>query len=263
MDFEQFLEQDIITFLEGKVEKKEKTNIAREEDYGLYLTKDYVKELEQALANDNMSRAKALFDELKDIYNHYNQPVGKKKIYLILDEMYAHITHYVDETARKRTIQISLQKKADKEIAQPASIANRTVPAPQPTQKAPAIPLAPKIVPEPPPIKPSTPLPLPTITTPTPPPKPRQAIPAKPQRPIRHTLRPVHAEPRAPTPNGPEPKESSAQFARAYVEGLHCMFQNDLSGAITLFSHIVEKNPHNRAARIRLQQCKEALAHAE
>ena len=67
MDFEQYLERDILTFLDSKIYKKESTSIDREEEYGLYLTKDYLKELNYALDNDELTRAKKLFDELKQI----------------------------------------------------------------------------------------------------------------------------------------------------------------------------------------------------
>ncbi|MFA5797354.1 MAG: hypothetical protein WC916_04940 [Candidatus Woesearchaeota archaeon] len=108
MDLEQFLEEDIITFLDSKVETRGTASVDREDDYGLYITKDYVKELETALQNDNLSRAKKLFDELKAIYHTYNQPLGKKKIYIMLDEMYTRITKYVEEVQERR-VQVHLQ----------------------------------------------------------------------------------------------------------------------------------------------------------
>lgn len=68
MEFEQYLERDIITFLDSKMEKKDSTNIDREEEYGIYLLRDYLKELSYALDNDELTRAKKLFDELKKNY---------------------------------------------------------------------------------------------------------------------------------------------------------------------------------------------------
>ena len=61
MEFEQYLERDIITFLDSKTEKKDSTNIDREEEYGIYLMRDYLKELNYALDNDELTKAKKLF----------------------------------------------------------------------------------------------------------------------------------------------------------------------------------------------------------
>jgi TolA-binding protein len=96
MELEQYLERDIITFLDSRITKKEKNSIDREEEYGLYLTKDYVKDLTYALDNDELTKAKKLFDELKV---HYSQmpktSVERKKIYSLLEKMYGKIQNYV------------------------------------------------------------------------------------------------------------------------------------------------------------------------
>ncbi len=97
MDLDQFLENDILTFLDGKMEKKERNLINREEEYGLYMTRDYLKELIIALGNDELSKAKKLFDELKETYNKLPENTQeKKKIYSLLEEMFAKIKDYVE-----------------------------------------------------------------------------------------------------------------------------------------------------------------------
>ncbi len=96
MEFEQYLERDILAFLDSKMQHKNSSNIDREEEYGLYLTRDYLKELNYALDNDELTKAKKIFDELKKIYS--NQPTKseeRKKIYLLLERMYDKIQDYV------------------------------------------------------------------------------------------------------------------------------------------------------------------------
>jgi tetratricopeptide (TPR) repeat protein len=97
MDFEQYLEQDILKFLDGKIQKEETANIDREEEYGLYITRDYLKELNYALDNDELTRAKKLFDELKRSYSKLpKSSFERKKIYTLLEKMYAKIQNYVE-----------------------------------------------------------------------------------------------------------------------------------------------------------------------
>lgn len=96
MDFEQFLDKDILNFLDSKIEHKGKNLIDREEEYGLYISKDYVKELNTALDNDELTKAKRLFDELKDDYNKLpKNSLERKKIYVVLEQMFAKIEAYV------------------------------------------------------------------------------------------------------------------------------------------------------------------------
>jgi len=96
MDFEQYLEKDILTFLDSKIEHKDNTAMDREEEYGLYLTKDYLKELNYALDNDELTKAKKLFDELKSAYSRLPKTSSeRKKIYTLLEKMYGKIQNYV------------------------------------------------------------------------------------------------------------------------------------------------------------------------
>jgi len=113
MEFEQYLERDILTFLDSKIDKKENTSIDREEEYGLYLTKDYLKELNYALDNDELTRAKKLFDELKTNYSRLpKSSVERKKIYSLLEKMYDKIQNYV----RIKEGKIEVIKQGDLEV---------------------------------------------------------------------------------------------------------------------------------------------------
>jgi len=113
MEFEQYLERDILTFLDSKIEKKENTSIDREEEYGLYLTRDYLKELNYALDNDELTRAKKLFDELKANYSRLpKSSVERKKIYSLLEKMYEKIQNYV----RIKEGKIEVIKQGDMEV---------------------------------------------------------------------------------------------------------------------------------------------------
>jgi thioredoxin-like negative regulator of GroEL len=113
MELEQYLERDIITFLDSKMDKDEKNVIDREEDYGLYLTRDYLKDISYALDNDELTKAKKLFDELKINYSRLpKNSVERKKIYSILEKMYEKIQNYVKIKEGK----IEIIRQGDSEI---------------------------------------------------------------------------------------------------------------------------------------------------
>jgi TolA-binding protein len=96
MDLEQYMEREIIIFLDSKIQKKDNVTMDREEEYGLYLTKDYLKELTNALDNDELTKAKKLFDELKSNYSKLpKRSTERKKIYTILEQMFEKIQNYI------------------------------------------------------------------------------------------------------------------------------------------------------------------------
>lgn len=96
MDFEQYLEKDILKFLDSKIQKKDTSKIDREEEFGLYMARDYLKELNYALDNDELTKAKKLFDELKRTYSKLPKTsYERKKIYAVMEKMYAKIQNYV------------------------------------------------------------------------------------------------------------------------------------------------------------------------
>ena len=96
MELEEFLEKDIMKFLDQRAEKKKEVSPDREEDYGLYLNKDYIKELQKVLEKDQISEAQKLFDELKEHYNILpKESLEARKVYLILEYMYNKIESYL------------------------------------------------------------------------------------------------------------------------------------------------------------------------
>ena len=95
MDIDEFLEKDIIHFLEQRKEKPT-ANADREEDYGLYLTKDYLKEAANYLNRDELIEAQKLFDELRLHYNSLpKESLESKKVYSMLEQMYTKIDIYL------------------------------------------------------------------------------------------------------------------------------------------------------------------------
>jgi hypothetical protein len=97
MELDQFLESDIMTYLDTKIDSKERAVLDREEEYGLYVTRDYLKELEVALDKDELTKAKKIFDDLKDTYLKLpKNSLERKKIYSLLEEMYAKIEIYLN-----------------------------------------------------------------------------------------------------------------------------------------------------------------------
>ncbi len=96
MELDEFLEKDIIHFLEERKEKKIRGPTSdREEDYGLYLTKDYLKEVTRALEKDEITEAQKLFDELRMHYDTLPKTsLEAKKIYSILEQLYSKINAY-------------------------------------------------------------------------------------------------------------------------------------------------------------------------
>jgi hypothetical protein len=111
MELDQYLENDILVFLDSKISKKEKNSVDREEEYGLYLTRDYLKEIKNALSNDEINKGKKIFDELKETYNRLpKSSLERKKIYSILEKMYTEIQNYVGLKDSKIVINQTFQQ---------------------------------------------------------------------------------------------------------------------------------------------------------
>ena len=94
MELSKFLQQDIMEFLEKKSsEQREHRGRLRSEEFGLFsIEKDYAKETDQALEEQDYTKAKRIFDELREAYNGLRGDNEKReKIYAILEEVYAKI----------------------------------------------------------------------------------------------------------------------------------------------------------------------------
>ncbi len=97
MEFNKFIQEDIIEFLDKKSEfKRENLSKIREEEMELFnIEKDYAKETQKALENDNITKAKRIFNELRNYYNNLkDNSEEKERVYSILEEVYAKIKKY-------------------------------------------------------------------------------------------------------------------------------------------------------------------------
>ena len=96
MELEEFLEIDILHFLEHSKEVKAQSYVDKEEDYGVFLNKDFLKELDKAVESDNVAATQKLFDELRDYYNSIpKNSIEEKKVYNVLEQMYNKIDAYI------------------------------------------------------------------------------------------------------------------------------------------------------------------------
>ena len=110
MDLGDFLEQDMIMFLDAQVEemraKKEVAKPMIYDDADFYsIQRDYGKEVRAALDDDNLAKAKHIFDDLKDLYNKIpTKNANKRKAYLILEELYTIIKNYLEKRNKEHSL---------------------------------------------------------------------------------------------------------------------------------------------------------------
>jgi tetratricopeptide (TPR) repeat protein len=57
-------------------------------------------------------------------------------------------------------------------------------------------------------------------------------------------------------------KHNDEELQKMYEEAIYTMFQNDYIEASKIFQQILRIRPENKAARIRLQECREAISNA-
>jgi len=107
LSIEELLKQDLIRFLDERTEQRlDRKKIVRQEEANLFvLTKDYSKEVREALAKDQVGHAKELFDELRKKYNAmaYHH-IDKAKFYRILEDAYKQIRNYLTEKKKERDL---------------------------------------------------------------------------------------------------------------------------------------------------------------
>ena len=107
MDFDKFLEKDIISFLDQQALKvAEKSEGLREEEFDLYeVTEDYTKEIAQALQDKDLNKAQHVFEEIKNKY--VQEPEGslsKKRFYVIMEEVYEKIKDYENKASGQKSL---------------------------------------------------------------------------------------------------------------------------------------------------------------
>jgi len=102
MDFDKFVERDIMEFLDKQAMLvAEKADGIREEEFDLYeITKDYAKEISETLKNEDLKKAKQIFEDVKTRYQKApDSSLSKKRLYTIMEEIYERIKDYEGKRA--------------------------------------------------------------------------------------------------------------------------------------------------------------------
>lgn len=101
MDLSSFLQKDITAFLDRTEEEmhKESPSAVRSEEFSVFNEdRDYAKETDHAIADNNLAKAKEVFDELRRAFNHHStNDEEREKIYTILQEVYGKIIAYLEQ----------------------------------------------------------------------------------------------------------------------------------------------------------------------
>ncbi len=107
MDFDKFVERDILEFLDKQAMLvAEKAAGIREEEFDLYeITKDYAKEISEALKNEDLKKAKQIFEDVKTRYQKApDASLSKKRLYSIMEEIYERIKDYEGKEEGKKSL---------------------------------------------------------------------------------------------------------------------------------------------------------------
>ncbi|MEM4260229.1 MAG: hypothetical protein QXG00_03260 [Candidatus Woesearchaeota archaeon] len=121
-NLDEYIENDIISFLESKTQGISKKGIVRDEEINLYSTKqrDYEKEIEQSLKEENILKAKSIFEDLKNDYLQANNNSNKKKLLKIMEVVHKKIKHHIEKKEKETksfdeiNIQNDIQEDAQK-----------------------------------------------------------------------------------------------------------------------------------------------------
>lgn len=102
MDLTEFLEIDILKFLDSKSQIEEKpVNLARERDEQIFSTRDYEKEINEALEKGDYAKAKDILRILKKEYGKLSRSSPKRKM---LDDLIEKTTKSITNFANKNDI---------------------------------------------------------------------------------------------------------------------------------------------------------------
>jgi len=107
MDFGKFIEKDIIEFLDEQAGKvAEKSAAMREEEFSMFeITKDFSKEIDESLKKGDLKKAQAVFNEVKGRYEKApDGSLNKKRLYIILEELYERIKDYESQEEGKKSL---------------------------------------------------------------------------------------------------------------------------------------------------------------
>jgi hypothetical protein len=96
MEVGEFIEQDILIFLDDKIDIPRPERAAQTVST-LYMTRDYEKELTSALSRDEVTAAKQVLHELKNEFDTCpNGTADKEQLKLLLTMLYEKIKDYLD-----------------------------------------------------------------------------------------------------------------------------------------------------------------------
>lgn len=112
MDLSKYLQEQIREFLEEKTkQKKDMLNKIREEEIDVFsIEKDYAKETQKALEENDVKKAKNIFDELRKTYNSLEKDDEKRnKYYAILEEVYVKIDKYLESQKDEKSLSQELK----------------------------------------------------------------------------------------------------------------------------------------------------------
>ncbi|HJX06376.1 MAG TPA: hypothetical protein VJ461_06725 [Candidatus Nanoarchaeia archaeon] len=107
MDFEKFIEKDIIEFLdEQTMMAAEKAAELREEEFDLYeITEDYSREITKALKEGNLRKAQEIFEDVKNKFTKAPEnALSKRRFYIIMEEIYEKIKDYEANEEGKKSL---------------------------------------------------------------------------------------------------------------------------------------------------------------
>ncbi|MBN2459781.1 hypothetical protein JXB28_05845 [Candidatus Woesearchaeota archaeon] len=107
MDFEKFIDIDIIEFLdEQALAQAEKSAEVREEEFDLYeITQDYTLNITKALKEGNLKKAQEIFEDVKSKYNKAPaDSLNKKRLYIIMEEIFEKIKDYESQEEGKKNL---------------------------------------------------------------------------------------------------------------------------------------------------------------
>ena len=98
MEVEEFIEQDILVFLDKRLEEGTKSDVSSQamRVQSVYLSRDYEEELTAALQDDNIARAKKVLHDLKKKFDTI--PPGtpdKQDVKILLAELYERFRKHV------------------------------------------------------------------------------------------------------------------------------------------------------------------------
>lgn len=96
MDINEFIDQDILIFLDDRLDNKNETSKGDLTTPTVFLTRDYEKELTTALHNDAVSVAKQVLHDLKEQLDTCPPGTDKERLKALLLTLYDQFKEYID-----------------------------------------------------------------------------------------------------------------------------------------------------------------------